>query len=131
MKNKFLFFEKGKKQISKNTNSLLSGLYNDKTDSDYNLACSTILRKNSVTDFNHQLQPLSLVLEKTPAILSPMNESQILSEKPKVKDIMKYHISPRETNLHFKKQSINKTGLTKFKDHKKLVDPMKFKVFFF
>ena len=60
-----------------------------------------------------------------------MNESQLLTEKAKLKEIMKYKISPREDNFMFKKNSLNKNGLLKVHEHKKLVDPIKFKVMFF
>lgn len=130
MKNQFLFFDKGKKQQSKNVNSLLSGLFNNKTDESENyMATSSILRRNSVTDVNNaQNQPLSLVLEKNPLSLMSMNESQLLTEKAKLREIMKYKISPREDNFLFKKNSLNKNGLLKIHEHKKLVDPLKFKV---
>ena len=84
VKNQFLFFEKGKKQVSKKTDSFLSGLLNDNSEID-NLACSRILKRNSVYNIDHQTRSN---FEKINSfhISMTMNESQFhYLKKPNIK----------------------------------------------
>ena len=125
MKNQFLFFDKGKKAQSKKTNSLLSELLNEKSENcDSNELCSSILKKNSVCDdLCHQ------ILNKNHSLFS-MGESKLLTEKAKYKEILKYNISPRETNFNYNKANTLLKNNLNPKEHKKLVDPLKFKVLY-
>jgi len=126
MKNQFLFFEKGKKQVSKKTDSFLSRLLNDKSEID-NFSCFSILKRNNVYKINQQSRVNS---EKKKSLHFTMmeNESRILSQKAKYKEILKFNISPKETNFHYNKQTLNKQAVLTFQNRKKLVDPLKYKV---